>query len=71
MHAPSFFGQKSTNRAIEQKLATMPIPQNLSDLLLPIFRDLHILADMNSELGMGICGIEFMAFTQVTASVGI
>ena len=71
MHAPSFFGQKSANRAIEQKLAVMPIPQNLCDLLLPVFRDLHILADMNSELSMGISGIKFMAFTQVTAPVGL
>ena len=69
MHAPSFFGQKSTNGIIEQKLAVMPIPQNLCDLLLPVFRDLHILADMSSELSRGICGIKFMAFTQVISPV--
>ena len=71
MHAPSFLGQKSANRAIEQKLAVMPIPQNLCDLLLPVFRDLHILADMSSELSTGICAIKFMAFTQVTALVNL
>ena len=71
MHAPSFFGQKSANGAIEQKLAVMPIPQNLRDLLLPVFRDLHILADMSSELSVGICGIKFMAFTQVTAPIAL
>ena len=71
MHAPSFFGQKSANGAIEQKLAEMPIPQNLCSLLLPVFRDMHILADMSSEPSMGICGIRFMAFTQVTTPLDV
>lgn len=48
-----------------------PIPADLRDILLPIFRDLHTLAGMAPDLGAPTTtfGTRYMAFTQMRVSV--
>ena len=71
-HAPAFFfRQKSMGRNVEEKATRAPVPLDLQGIMLPIFRDLHTLADMVSDFRTPAttCSPRYMAFTQMRVSL--
>lgn len=71
-HAPTFFFRKPTvKRVIEENVAATPIPADLRNVLVPVFRDLRTLAEMAPDFAnqTTTCSPRYMAFTQTRVSL--